>query len=108
MEELLTVEIDPKTMDYLQYLYYENLSYKSIMEDILTEKRKYKHNTETCAFFMDKYSEAFSKFELAKQDVIIEYAGRKYVEENANEYIYNFNFLDRLLTIYKRGECQQC
>jgi hypothetical protein len=41
-----------------------------------------------------------------KQEIIINYADRKYLEED--DYMYNFNFLDRELTISKRGACSSC
>lgn len=101
MEELI-FEIDPDTMDYLQCLYYETLAYKSIMEDILTKKRDYEHNIKTCDHFMEKYQESFVKFEITKQEVVIEYAGIEYTKD---DYVYTFEFLNRKLIIKKQKVC---
>ena len=105
-EVVLIKDLDPTTADYLQCLFYEVLSYKSIMDDILLNKRGYKHNKETCEYFLEKYNDAYTKFELMKQEVMLEYAGRDYVNE---KYIYDINFLDRQLVIYKAiEECYSC
>ena len=98
MGERLIFDIDPKTMDYLQCLYYETLSHKSIMEDILLNKRGYEHNKETCDHFLEKYNEAFVKFELMKQELILQYAGEEYIKDI---YEYEFKFLNRELIIFK-------
>ena len=105
-EVVLIKDLDPATTDYLQCLYYEILSYKSIMEDILLNKRDYEHNKETCEYFLEKYQDAHVKFDIMKQELMLEYAGREYLE---NEYVYDINFLDRQLIIYKEvGECSAC
>ncbi len=105
MGERLIFDIDPKTMDYLQCLYYEMLAHKSIMEDILLVKRKYEHNEKTCKYFMDQYTEAYTKFDLMKSELILEYAGIEYLNDN---HTCEFDFLNRKLTIKRAGACSAC
>lgn len=89
-------DIDPITMDYLQSLYYEYNSYKDILQDILLIKRKYKHNEETYQHFIQEYKEAYTKYELLKEEII-----RTYVEDysSTKSCNYSFDFYNRTLTI---------
>lgn len=89
-------EIDPKTMDYLQMLSYEFHSYKSLLTDILLEKRKYKHNIETYEYFMEEYKNTFIKFETLKEEIINIYIGEI---QSIDSYDYIFDFNERTLTI---------
>lgn len=96
MNNSLIFKVEAETMDYLQLLFYEQLSYKTILSDILLVKRKYTHNIETYEKFMQEYKDVSMKFEITKEQVIREYAGDNYW---ATDYEYDFNFAERTIKI---------
>lgn len=99
-------KVEAQVMDYLQCLHYECLAYKSIMEDILTLKRNYEHNKETYKAFMEDYKKSFTKFEMAKSEILAEYCP----QYMSDKYSCDFDFVTRTLTILEvqQGGCSSC
>lgn len=104
--ELERIKVDAETMDYLQSLHYEHLSYKTILDDIIMVKRGYEHNKETYEAFMNDFKENFIKFEMTKEQLVSTYA-EKYLNP---KYEYEFDFINREIVIREviKGGCSSC
>ena len=100
--------VEETTMDYLQCLYYDTLTYKNIMQDIIMLKRNFAFNTEVYDKFMAESLDATKKFEFAKLTVIEEYAPN--LKLGARVFV-DLYFNDRTISIYEmvdEGSCSSC
>ena len=95
--------IEEVTMDYLQCLYYDTLTYKNIMQDIIMLKRNFAFNVEVYDKFIAESLDATKKFEFAKLEVIKEYAPDLKLGPGV---FVDLQFNDRIVSIYEMVKCE--
>lgn len=104
MEEI-RIPIDPTMSDYVQYLFYKTNAYKTIIEEVLLQKRDYNINEELFKKYNDEYQHYFTKLELYKMEVLQLFAKEYYGKENMN---FRFDFLNYEVVVESNGGCTSC
>lgn len=95
-----SVIIEQEDNDYLQFLYFEVESYKSILEHILICKNpKYQYSVENYRHFMNEYKEANIKYNLTVTEILNKYNYQQYIGKI--EYRYTFDFYFNTIEIHK-------
>ena len=99
MEIVKVIEMETIDRDYIQFLNFELISYKSILSHILLEKTKgYSYSVENYKHFMNEYKEAEIKYNLAHMAFVRKYAPEYY---GNLDYEVNYEFETREMIIRK-------
>lgn len=104
--EKIIVPIDETICEYAQYLFYMSGSYKSVLNDILSNKRDTNANKELLDYYNKEYLKYNVELEILKNELI--HSVYDVPEDNSIDYYIDFINSSIVITNIKNKGCTSC